>query len=395
MSDSEYKQAISFLETLERKNLTNKKWDLKNIRRILKKLSNPQEKLKIIHVAGTNGKGSVCAFLESILTEAGYKVGKYTSPHLIDLTERFTINKKVIKKQELSELIKTIKPLIKNESYFETLSAIAFLHFYQKGVDFAIMETGMGGRLDATNVGNPLVNIITNVSIEHTDWLGDNIKSIAKEKAGIIKPNSILVTAAKGEALTTIAKIARNKDTSVKIARPTSLELGLKGDYQKINAGTAIKAVLALKNYNLNISREVIIKGLMKTSWSGRFERRKNVIFDCAHNEAGIKTLVHELKKLKKIEKIKKIVLILSIMSDKKIKEMIKQIDGFADYVFLTKTKSERSSDPKKLAKYFKKTKYKILPDSKKALKQAKKTAKKNDLVVVAGSIYLVGELLK
>ncbi|MAE42248.1 hypothetical protein CMO93_00630 [Candidatus Woesearchaeota archaeon] len=182
------------------------KLGLKNMKLLLKKLGNPEKKLKYIHVAGTNGKGSVCAMISSILQEAGYNVGMYTSPHLKKFNERIRINDKLITDKEIVEYYLKVKKHATNQSFFEITTSMMFLYFYDKKVDFVVLETGMGGRLDSTNVIRPLISIITNVAHEHKKFLGNSLRKIAYEKAGIIKNNVPVVTGAKGVALKTIKK---------------------------------------------------------------------------------------------------------------------------------------------------------------------------------------------
>src|SRR3989338_1484718 len=208
----DYKQALEELYSI-------KEWKfrlgLKNMKMLLKKLNNPERKLKCIHVAGTNGKGSVCAMISSVLTDAGYKVGMYTSPHLKKFNERIRINNNFISDKEVAEYYLRVKKHATNQSFFEITTAMAFLYFFEKKVDFAVLEVGMGGRLDSTNVITPLVSVITNIGYEHTDKLGKTLGKIAYEKSGIIKENAPVVTGAQGIALETIKKIAKKKNSEL------------------------------------------------------------------------------------------------------------------------------------------------------------------------------------
>jgi len=205
----EHKKILKYLYSLDSSKV---KLGLKNIKALLKKLGNPEKRLKIIHVAGTNGKGSVCMMISSILQEAGYKVGVYTSPHLKKFNERIRINDRLITDKEILGYYLKIKPKITSQSFFEITTAMAFLYFYEKNVDFAVLEVGLGGRLDATNVANPLASVITNIGLEHTDILGNTIEKIAYEKACIIKRNVPIVTGAEGKALDTIKKTAKKRN---------------------------------------------------------------------------------------------------------------------------------------------------------------------------------------
>src|SRR3989344_3935982 len=212
----DYRKTLEYLYSLESSKI---KLGLENIQNLLSKIGNLEKQLKFIHVAGTNGKGSVCSMLFYILKEAGYKVGLYTSPHLKRFNERIRINGHFITDKEIVDYFLRVKPHITTQSFFEITTAMAFLYFKDKNVDFAVLEVGLGGRLDATNVVTPLISVITNIELEHTDLLGDTIEKIAFEKAGIIKDNVPVVTIAKGKALETIKKIAKGKNAPLYSAK--------------------------------------------------------------------------------------------------------------------------------------------------------------------------------
>jgi len=354
---------------------------LERVKELLSKLNNPQSNLKCIHVAGTNGKGSTCAILSSILKEADYKVGMYTSPHLKRFTERIQINGEEITQPELNRLIEKIKPLVTDQTFFEVTTAIAFQYFKEQDVDFAILEVGLGGRLDATNVITPLISIITHISLEHTHILGKTIEEIAKEKAGIIKENIPVITLAKNK---TIKEIAKQKHSEIFIPKIPKLNLNLKGEFQLENASLAIKAAELL-----NINSESIKKGLESVKWPGRLEfLEKNVLVDCAHNPEGIAALKKEIKKLN----YEKIITVTGILKDKDKKTMITQLSEFSDYIIFTKPNTERAEEPEELKKLTN-TRNEIIIDVKKALKKAKKLANPDDLILITGSIYIVGEV--
>ncbi len=366
---------------------------LKDIKILLKKLKNPEKSLKVIHVAGTNGKGSVCAMLSSILKEAGYKVGMYTSPHLKDFRERFLINNKKISKQDIVSYFKRVKPFITKQTFFEVITAIAFLYFKDKKVDFLVCEVGLGGRLDATNVVNPLISVITNIGLEHQEYLGETTEKVAYEKAGIVKKNKPVVTGAKGSALKVIEKIAKKNNSKLyHDGKPIKVHLKLKGDFQLENASIAIETIKALnRHYDLKVKKNNIKNGLSKTIWHGRLEFiSKNVLVDCAHNIEAVKALKKELKKIKK--KYQKLYLIIGILKDKDYKNMLKELTPSANKIILVKPKIQRALEPKIMAKYAKNSI--IIEDTKKALKYVKKTAKKQDLTLITGSIYVVGEVI-
>ena len=392
----DYQQVISYIYALkgsEHKGGFN--LSLENMNILLKKLKNPEQSLKAIHVAGTNGKGSVCAMLSSILKEAGYKVGMYISPHLKDFRERFTINCKMISKEELIFCFEKIKPFITQQTFFEVVTAIAFLYFKEKKVDFLVCEVGMGGRLDATNVITPLVSVITNIGLEHQDYLGDTIKKIAFEKAGIIKNNKPAVTAAKGPALEVIKKIAKEKNSELFIVKAPTTEfpLRLNGDFQRINASIAFETIKVLNNYyNLKIKKESIKNGLLKTVWHGRLEFiSKSILVDCAHNPPAVSALKKELLRIKK--SYKKIILIFGVLKDKDHKKMLNELTPLVNYIIFVRPKIPRALDPIILAKQTKKENI-VIEDVSSALAYAKKQISKDDLILVTGSIYLVGEVI-
>ncbi len=382
-----YNQSLEFLNGIK---ALKQEWDLEDTKRLLEQLDNPHKGLKAIHVAGTNAKGSVSAMIANILIKAGYKVGLYTSPHIRRATERIQINNQEISKDELSKLINTIKPLIDTQSYFEVMTAIAFKYFKDKEVDFVVLETGMGGRLDATNVCESIISVITNVHLEHTNRLGNKIEQIAKEKAGIIKPNTYCVTCAEGIALEVIKKECEEKNTELYIAKPTSLELGVKGEFQKTNAGLAIKTMKRLKHYDINIPKVAIIEGLESVKWSGRFEfMENNVLVDCAHNVHAMSCLANELRELK----YNNLIVVLGVLNDKDIKGMVNEILPLTSNIILTKPNNHRAAMPKEVARFID-VNHDVVEDPKAALNKAKAMATENDLIVVTGSIYTVSEVM-
>jgi len=389
---------LNYLYSLESPKI---KLGLHGIQELLNKIGNPEINLKCIHVAGTNGKGSVCAMLQSILAGAGYKVGMYTSPHLKRFNERIRINDSLISDKELVEYFIKVKPHITSQSFFEITTAMAFLYFADKKVDFAVLETGLGGRLDATNVITPLVSVITNIGLEHTDLLGNTIEKIAFEKAGIIKKNVPVITGAKGNALKVIKKIAKGKNAPlIKTRKYPKIEFKhLNGEFQQQNKDIALTTIDTLKKLNLiKINKNQIIEGIQKTKWPGRMQFiSKNVLVDCAHNADCFKILKNELLRLKKEKNIERIVFVIGIQKDKDIANMLKIISPLIFSAIFTKSKNPKAIEPKYLSKLIKKLNKKTdamnIYDPKKALKYAKKIAGKNDLIVVAGSIYMVGEI--
>jgi dihydrofolate synthase / folylpolyglutamate synthase len=364
-----------------------KTFGLEGIKNFLNLIGNPEKKLNIIHVAGTNGKGSVCAMISSVLNEAGFKVGMFTSPHLINVNERIRIDDELITGDDFKRIAdfiyETENRTNVNLTFFETLTVMAFIYFNEKKVDYAVMETGMGGRLDATNVSKPLILVITNIGLEHRDVLGNTIKEIASEKAGIIKPNTTVVTSAKGKALSVIEKIAEKHNSKLVVAKKLNdIELRLKGEYQKENASTAF-AVLK----ELGLNEDIILKGLKKAYWPGRFEfMDENILLDCAHNPDGMRALVKSIEKLD----YNKLIVVIGVMKDKDISSIEKKLEKLNPIVIATKASVSRSKEPEEIAEYFKNAT--ILPDLKKAIKYAVENSEKNDLILITGSIFVVGE---
>ncbi|MCX5711304.1 MAG: bifunctional folylpolyglutamate synthase/dihydrofolate synthase, partial [Candidatus Omnitrophica bacterium] len=363
---------------------------------------------------------STCAFLTYILREAGYKVGLYTSPHLMDFRERIRIlsaKRKaqsrvsdfegMISRKALADLVNRIKPSIEKYNrisrygpltYFEVCTALAFQYFSDKSVDFAVLETGLGGRLDATNVVTPLVSVITPISYEHTQKLGKTLAKIAGEKAGIIKPGVVLICAPqKKEALDVIRKRCKEKKSRLylvsKIPSGVSrVNLSLIGEHQKINAAVSVAAVEVLKNEGVRISSQAINRGLSNTRWPGRCEiisKVPLVVLDGAQNAASAKVLK---KAVKDNFKYKKLILVLGISSDKDIKGICRELKGLADKVILTCADTPRAAPVNKLADYFRGMGVLKTDSVKQAMALAKKISGKFDMILVTGSLFIAGE---
>ena len=396
-----YKKILNYLYSLESPKI---KLGTERVHKLLDKIGNPEKQLKCIHVAGTNGKGSVCAMLFYILKEAGYKVGLYTSPHLKRFNERIRINEHFVTDKEIVEYFLKVKPFIINQSFFEITTAMAFLYFKEKNVDFAVLEVGLGGRLDATNIVTPLISVITNIELEHTDLLGKTSEKIAFEKAGIIKNNVPIATRAKDKALEIIKKIAKERNAPlflVKKYKNVKFRY-LNGNFQQENKDIALTTINILKKYHqIKTGEKQITNGIRKTKWPGRLQFiSKNILVDCAHNPSGFEILKKELMTIKKQRKIDKFIFVIGIQSDKNISIMLKIINPLVSVIIFTKSKHEKATEPNELLKIFnkinknKKIKAKIINNPNKALNYAKKIVDKNDLIVVTGSIYLVGDVI-
>jgi len=402
------------------------KLGLERISHIAEKLGNPQNNYKIIHVAGTNGKGSVCKFLASILTSGGYKVGIYLSPHLQRFSERIVVDNKEISDDEFVSLVDKIKPIvdemIKNDNtptFFEIVTAIAFQYFSDKGVDFAVIEVGLGGKYDATNIVEPVVSVITNISLEHIDILGKTIKDIALQKAGIVKDDVAVVTATKGDALKVIKNVAKERRGPVYVIDERrwkriycdaegqefvvngdltdySVKTTMLGKHQGENIALAVVSIENLQMNGVYIPETSIKDGVAKAANPGRLEVVKHeplILLDGAHNPDGMRTLRTTLDEDFDCYKL---ILVLGILSDKDIPSMLSIIAPTADTIVVTKSHNSRACEPSKLKEMIEKSGYKKkvvvkdwIPD---AVKYAESIAKKNDLICVTGSLFTVGE---
>ena len=387
-------QTLDYLYGLTRFGM---KLGLEVITKLLNKLNNPQNSYKTIHIAGTNGKGSTAAFIASILKESGYKVGLYTSPHLVKFNERIQVNGREITDEELVNYTKLIKEKTHEANvqptFFEFTTTMAFLHFQKQKVDFAIIETGMGGRLDATNVLNPEISVITNISFDHMEHLGEDKLDIAKEKAAIIKENGTVVTVEQdSNVLELFESVCREKNAKLFIVKKKiKPKISMLGEYQIRNAATAMKVAELL-----SISKNKIEQGLLKTKWPGRLDVIKEnplVIVDCAHNVEGMRNLI---KFVKKIDRSRKEILILGMAEDKEIDKMVSLIVPLFDEVVLTKGNykpAELDVLEKEVRKHT--NNIKMYEQVEGAISEALKLAEKEDLILVTGSIYLVGDVLK
>lgn len=424
-----YEKARAYLDDLCDAGI---KLRLSNTKNCLKLLGNPHQELKIIHIGGTNGKGSTAVFIASMLQAAGYKVGLYTSPHLISFRERLIINSKQISKKEVAELVTKIKshilkvnadPKLSRLTFFEVITMMAFSYFAREQVDFAILEVGLGGRLDATNVTKPLVSVITNSNYDHMDKLGKTLTSIAQEQAGIIQKGGIVVSAAQGKALTVIKKVCReqkarayyvNKDIKYKILKSNlegqsfdaqgifskfeNLRIALLGRHQLLNACCGIAAIEALRLHRIFVSPEAIRKGLGKVCWPGRLEIVKRfplVILDGAHNHPAAKQLRISLEEL--LKEKKKLILVLGICQDKEIKKIVQELAPLASQIIVTAAATPRAARPEDLyqvARQYNKD-IQVIKRVEGAVKTALQKVGKKGVVCVSGSLYVVGEAKK
>lgn len=432
-----YQEALQYLNSLinyERD--TNYVYDdmkLERMKSLLGKLNNPQGKFKAIHIAGTKGKGSTCAFIFSILKEAGYKVGLYTSPHLIDIKERIKISyqdemgearERMIEQNEIAGIIEEIKPYadeISNLTFFEVFTATAFLFFSRKNVDFAVLEAGLGGRLDATNLAEPLICGLSSISLDHTAILGDTITKIAREKAGIIKDHGLVVTVAQPpEAWQVIDRICKEKKARLYevgrdfIADPIgqsidrtifdfrgifdsyqNLHLNLLGQFQLINVALALGIIQILRLYDIVISSYAIKRGLENVHWPGRLHivhRYPFLVLDGAQNPHSAHALRSAINML---FMPKKSILIFGVAKDKDVERMKTHLARGQNLIILTQARSPRAMDVDTLEE--KLIAFKTIIKKTDTLSQALELAvgnitSRNDFILITGSFYLVGE---
>mgnify|MGYP000872403682 CR=1 FL=1 len=424
-----YQEAIDYIHGTYK---FGSKLGLENIKLLLKLLGNPQEDLKVIHVAGTNGKGSVASFTQNILTRAGYKVGLYTSPYIEEFTERIQINGQKIDRQVLAKLTNVVREKaekmvamgVNHPTEFEIGTGIALLYFAREQVDFLVLEVGLGGRLDATNViDRPLISVITPIDYDHLDHLGNSLGEIAREKAGIIKANSYVLSYPQDrEAMEVIEKIARENKSELIIADFNKLQIhesklegqrfsleilgksydnlriSMAGVHQIYNCCLALTVIEILKEkYNLSINDKDIYKGIYNTRWLGRFEiiaKDPLIIIDGAHNLQGAQALATSFRTLLKNYRI---TLILAMLRDKDVEGVLKSLIPLVDKVIATSPNNPRAIKPKDLLKklaVFDKEIY--ASDSiEDAIRLAYKVTHIGDAIVGAGSLYMIGEIRK
>ena len=381
------------------------KKDLSNITLICEHLNNPQNNFKSIHVGGTNGKGSCSHMLSSILQEAGYKVGLYTSPHLVDFRERVRINGEMISKDSVSEFMLHNFDFFEsnNFSFFEMTVGLAFNYFSFNKVDIAIIEVGMGGRLDSTNIITPILSLITNISIDHTKFLGSNISDIAREKAGIIKEKTPIVIGETHDEIKSIfIDIANTKGSEIVFADDfiyDNYDCDLQGIYQKKNIKTVLKASEILQQNDYKINDGHIKTGLNNvsnnTGLKGRWHVIQNkplIICDTAHNRAALKEVVSQLISLE----YSKLYFIIGFSDDKDLENISKIFPENSEYYFV-KPKVDRGMDSQKVKQMFgSNNRIGIAQNSvNEAINQIKKSSSKDDVIFIGGSTFVVSEIFQ
>lgn len=416
------KTTVSYL-----KNFNNPKFTLglKNIKILMNEIGNPQDSLQIIHVAGTNGKGSVCQFISSILAAGGYRVGTFTSPYLVKMNEQLTINGAEISDEELAGLISQFIPVIEGlqannifPSYFEIVTAMALQYFYQQQVDFVVLEVGLGGAFDATNViSTSAASVITKISIDHTDYLGNTLTSIGAEKAGIIKNKGLVISPVQHpDVMKILEERCKETGASLNLARTDKIKVlscneegtvfecdgvryhtRLIGEHQAYNCSIALKAIKCLREHStLSVSDEQIRQGVLGARWPGRFEKisdRPPVFIDGAHNVDGASALKNVLKNSKSHYKIA----ILGILADKEVDKILEIICGEFDEIFVTKPDNPRALDIDILADKVRAYVPKVHceKDINKAAQRAidAANAARDSCVVAFGSLYMIGSV--
>ncbi|MBA6156276.1 bifunctional folylpolyglutamate synthase/dihydrofolate synthase [Tenacibaculum sp. S7007] len=389
------------LPMYQRQGKTAFKKDLTNIIALSNELGNPEKKFKTIHVGGTNGKGSTSHMIASILQEAGYKVGLYTSPHLKNFTERIRINGEEIPRENVVEFITRNKAFLKSQglSFFEMTVGMAFDYFAKEQVDIAIIEVGLGGRLDSTNIITPEVSVITNIGLDHTQFLGETLSEIAYEKAGIIKKNIPVVVGERQKEIENVFTDKTEECRSNLLFATDSIEeykTDLLGDYQSKNVKTAVETVKQLKGFD--ISEENIKNGLLNvvknTNLKGRWQvlqENPKVICDTAHNKEGLTYTLNQLKKEKKEE----LHIVLGVVADKNLEEILPMFPKKATYYFC------KPNIPRGLSENILKEKASVFGvkgesfDSvNQAFDEAKIKANSNDVIYIGGSTFVVAEIL-
>lgn len=418
-----YEDACSYLDTLDSFGI---KPGLQRIKSLLKRLGNPEKNVKMIHVAGTNGKGSVSSFIHEAIITSGLTCGIYTSPHLLDYTERIRVGREDISKEALAHLISRVKPevdaMIEGEeecpTQFEFFTACMFLHFSELKLDYAVIEVGMGGLLDSTNVIVPEVSIITNVSMDHESYCGTTVEEIAKHKAGIIKEGVPLVTAAQGSPLSVIKDEAFrlhapiyvfDQDFSVASRRvlpegqmitvewretfkPAMLITRLRGLHQTVNLACATMAMKLLMEKDSRLSEDAMRIGFSNTFWPGRFEvvKKKDRIFlfDGAHNAGGAEAFAMTYEEV--FQNRPKTV-VFAIMQDKDLSSLIKYIIKEDDVLFAVPAPTPRTMAPEDLAKAVPCKAY-ACESIREGMEKAVETTQEGDIIVVCGSLYILGE---
>lgn len=423
--EHEYQENLQYLANLTTFGIN---FGLGRIQGLLKRIGNPEKALRVVHVGGTNGKGSTTVMIARILREVGYKVGVFTSPHMHDYRERMVINGVMISKEDVIQMINRVRPHLEDmvaegfehPTEFEVSTALALLYFAEKKVDYAMIEVGLGGAIDSTNVVTPLISVITNVGMDHMDYLGSDVVSIAKVKAGIIKPQSVVVTASEDPD---VIKVLRDQAKAMSVplwlvgedvrweskwsgeleqefdlyglhANYPKLRLHLMGLHQLRNAATAVTVCEVLQNdYGVNIPREAIYAGLREVEWIGRLELlsiNPKILLDGAHNVDGAQALAQAIPLYTR----DRLILCLGMLADKEREKVVKMLVPLADEIIITRPNSPRAGDWKALGSLAEQYSRPVtcIEDPKEAVIFALTQLRENDMLCVTGSIYMLAD---
>jgi len=417
----QYEEALSYISNSKK---FGEKNGLEGITRICEKLGNPQKNLKFVHVAGTNGKGSTCTYIASVLKESGYKTGLFTSPFIYEFNERMKINNENISDSDLAELMTELKAVIDElieEGYpqpteFEVITAIAFLYFYRKKCDIVVLEVGLGGRFDSTNViENPLCCAICSIGFDHMQYLGESLSDIAFEKCGIIKEGRPVVNypCQKDEANLVIEKISSERNAllltcdDIRIRKSSEdgsvfdacgiveLKTPLCGEHQVYNAAVAVKVLSELNKEGYNINEDIIKKGIANAKWPARMEKLSDnpcVFFDGAHNIDGMQSFV---KSVKLLAGDRRVIIILGMVKDKDYAKCIAELDGVVDVLITTTIENPRRETAENLMKTadFIKCEKHVTNNVGEAIEKAMKLCNGNQMIFAVGSLYMAGEV--
>lgn len=419
----DYKEALQYIHGTYK---FGSKLGLENIQDLLSRLGSPHKQFPAIHVGGTNGKGSVVSMIASILSQGGYRVGMFISPYLEQFTERIQINQKEISREDLARITSMVKEKVdemvgegKNHpTEFEIVTAIGFTYFAQQKVDIAVIEVGLGGRLDATNVLDPLASVITLIDYDHMDILGSTLEKIAFEKAGIIKEGKPVISYPQSpEAQKVLKKAAKERHAPLTQVSPDqiavhssefcqqifdfkfqgtqlcNLMLHLSGRHQLMNAATALTAVMVLRQQGIKIAANAFYEGLSRAAWPGRLElfgKHPYVVLDGAHNASGARMMASAIREYFQGRRIN---LVLGILADKEVDAIINTICPLVHSVVVTRPDSPRAVDPAELAQKIAPicSRVSVVPDITKAVDQGLALTGSDDVLLISGSLYLIG----
>jgi dihydrofolate synthase/folylpolyglutamate synthase len=415
-----HQETLAYLYGLERFGMI---FGLENISRLLQALEDPHRDLKVIHVGGTNGKGSVSAMMASVLQEEGYRIGLYTSPHLVSFTERVQVNGVAIAWEEVVRLTDLLRDRVEEEgipqqfTFFDFTTALALYYFSHQEVDFAILEVGLGGRLDSTNVVHSLITIITNVSRDHFQILGERIEDIAREKTGIVKQGVPVISGAtQPEVIQILEEACKVKEAPMRLAgrdfrgeristgtlafrgrrwQFTDIRLGVTGPFQIENATVALGGLEALGEKGYRIEEESIYKGLAQVRWPGRLElvqKSPQILLDGAHNPAAARSLRQALQEE---FDYRHLYMVMGIMEDKEVSAILAELAPLTDMLIATRPHNPRAMPPQRIAEIAQDYcgEVKVIEDVGEGVGYAREMAQEDDLIVVTGSLFTVGEV--